>query len=318
MMILPTSRGKEFPEPTGSRAARPYNIITYGEGRAGESIGETRLKETSAGLVSGGPQPCSHRCLTRIASGVGREARREAVIGERRPENARPPTRVATATRSRPLLAPFTFRSPWTPYLFPPGSPSSRSSSSSSSAPRIAAAILRGGTRGTGKEGGNKRSPHWRTGPRRRRRKRHCHWPEKAGQPMRSQERLRVQPFGGGGRSSRVRVVYAQSRLRVPGRTVGRAHARQIASPGRGLAGGGAAVRRGGEGRGSRPPLCPPLAGRGRCPGRCPGAGVSRDRFGRKRPQRSRSPIYDPAPLCQLDHGTDCRVQSVLQHLQRW
>lgn len=49
-MIHPTSRGKEFPEATGSQAARPYNSHMCGGG----STGEIPLTETSAALVPGG------------------------------------------------------------------------------------------------------------------------------------------------------------------------------------------------------------------------------------------------------------------------
>lgn len=42
----------------------------------------------------------------------------------------------------------------------------------------------------------------------------------------------------------------------------------------------------------------------------------SQVQFGWKRPLRSSSPTYDRAPPCQLDHSTECHVQSFLKHLQ--
>lgn len=239
MMLLLTSTGKELPEPTGSQAARPLQHPQHmwvGEGRAGGSTGEIPLKEMSAGIWG------AAATVTSVSGRNQLPGRREGKFGGKQPSGkgdqstpARPPTRAATATRSRPLLAPFTFRSPWTPYLFPPGSPSSRSSSSNSSAPRTAAAILSGGTRETRKKGGNNRSSHWRAAPQRRRRKRLCHWSERAGQPISSQGKLQVQPFGGDGIAAGSRMAHAQLLLHVPDRMVGQARARQDAPPGRGL-----------------------------------------------------------------------------------
>lgn len=197
---FPPAQGRSFQNLQARRQRGPYSINVWELVREGLEEAQVRPRSRRRRLVSGGPQPPSVGVWGEsVAREAGREARKKAAIGERRPEHARPPTRASTATRSRPLLAPFTFRSPWTPYLFPPGSPSSRSSSSSSSAPRTAAAILRGGTRGTRKEGSNNRWPHWRTAPRRRRRKRHCHWSERAGQPISSRRRLRIQLSAAGG-----------------------------------------------------------------------------------------------------------------------
>lgn len=129
--------------------------------------------------------------------------------------------RAAARSQPRPLLAPFTCRSPWAPYLFPLGRPSAFSSKASSSPAgpsRAAAAIFPGeapGRKGPAAAATSQQPliPLENTPP-------HllnnhcCHWAAGLSQPIR--------------RSAQSTLARSQSALWNPGRREGGSAARQV------------------------------------------------------------------------------------------